>query len=846
MSLIIAWVLFPLVLVVIGAGWGGIVERASGSRISPVLVIPLGLAAALVVAGTITSFDATAKAATPIVAAGAVAGLVFARPTSRIGRWPLLAALAVLVVYGAPVLLSGEATFTGYVKLDDTATWFNIIDHVMAHARSVSGELPSTFSLVFSGDVGPDYPLGAFILPGVGRALVGQDIAWVFQPYMACCAAALSLCIYSLLEPVTSSPRFRALAAFLAAQSALLYGYELWGGVKELTAAFLLGLGVALTAVVLERRPQRWREALPLAVAAGALIQTLGVGAGGWLVPAVAVLLGVWLWRERGARPWRSSLRALGWLTAFTVVFVIPVWLVVGDFFSNKGGTFAGLFSAGSNQATKLGNLFHPVSVFQLAGIWPVSDFRLTAPTVPSVILIGLVLLAAAGGIWAGVRSGRLGVALYVSVALGGCAIFYLGGTTPWVQGKTLAISSPALLTAALAGAGLLWSRMASRAGSGERAGAGRLAGFLRGRSAGVAGALLTGVLAGGVLWSNALGYGHATLAPREALAELVHINGLLTGKGPTFVNVYEPYADRHFLRAGAPVDPAEYRYQSLPTEDGAILTKAAAADIDSFPLSTLEPFPSLVTPNWPSESRPPSSYALVWKGIEYSLWERKPNRTQRILEHVPLGESVRLPYCGHAENGSYKPLCPTSPVGTPPCPQIEALGRKALAENGLLLAYQRPAPIVARGDQTLWPAKWLHYSAEHTLVPTTPGRAVSHIALASGERYELWLGGAFSRGFEVSVDGHSVGSVKNQLRGIGGYAHVADMYLKPGVHTITLTYPSANLTPGSAENELTSLTAISLEPMQHPATEMLSVVPSEASLLCGRPLDWIEIVTAS
>ena len=86
------------------------------------------------------------------------------------------------------------------------------------------------------------------MLLGVGRALTGIDIAWVFQPYLACCGAALALCLYALMEPMVPSARIRALLAFLAAQPALLYGYSLWGGIKELTAAFLLALGVALAA----------------------------------------------------------------------------------------------------------------------------------------------------------------------------------------------------------------------------------------------------------------------------------------------------------------------------------------------------------------------------------------------------------------------------------------------------------------------------------------------------------------------------------------------------------------------------------------------------------------------
>ena len=283
MSLILSWVLFPLALAVVGAGWGTLVERGAGTRVNGALLLPLGLAAAIVVAGTLTAFSATAPAAVPVVAVGAVAGLIFAWPGWRLGRWALLAAIGVLVVYGAPVVLSGQATFAGFVKLDDTATWLNVVDHLMAHGSSVAGEPASSYSLVYSGDVGPSYPFGSFVLLGVGHSLTGIDSAWVFQPYEACCAAAVVLCLYVLMEALIASARIRAVLAFLAAQAALLYGYSLWGGIKELTAAFLLVLGAALTAAILPRRPVRPRELLPLAVAGGALIQTLGVGAGVWV-----------------------------------------------------------------------------------------------------------------------------------------------------------------------------------------------------------------------------------------------------------------------------------------------------------------------------------------------------------------------------------------------------------------------------------------------------------------------------------------------------------------------------------------------------------------------------------
>ena len=74
-SMILSWVLFPLVLAAVGLGWGALVEWAAGERSVGVLAIPLGLAGALVVAGIFTMFSFSAPAAAPVVAAGALVGL---------------------------------------------------------------------------------------------------------------------------------------------------------------------------------------------------------------------------------------------------------------------------------------------------------------------------------------------------------------------------------------------------------------------------------------------------------------------------------------------------------------------------------------------------------------------------------------------------------------------------------------------------------------------------------------------------------------------------------------------------------------------------------------------------
>lgn len=254
-------------------------------------------------------------------------------------------------------------------------------------------------------------------------------------------------------------------------------------------------------------------------------------------------------------------------------------------------------------------------------------------------------------------------------------------------------------------------------------------------------------------------------------------------------------------------------------------------------------PYRSLVLARSPAQSRPPSIYSLRWRGRYYELWQRPAAPASRILTHIPLGDSNTLPFCGAAQNQPGRSVCSIDPAATPPCGQIESLARTAASAHAKLVAYQRPEPVVARADQTRWPAPWGHDPASHTLWAYTPGTLISQINVYGNQRYELWLGGSFARGFEVSVDGRYVGRVSDQLANIGGYTPVAEIFLTPGVHTFALTYPHSDLTPGSGDNQQTSLTAIALEPLQRPSGQLLTIEPAQARTLCGRTLDWVEVV---
>jgi len=838
-TFILAWVAFPIVLAVLGLGWGVVVEELSGARLaSGALVIPVGLAGAVVVAGLLTTNGVSAPLAVPVEGIVGLAGLVRARtqwPEWRVPKWSLLAALGVLLAYGAPVLATGTATFTGFVKLDDTSTWLGITAHLFSDGRSSAGLQPSTYKLILDVNLAANaYPVGGFMLLGVGAGLTHVDPAWVYQPYLACAGAALAMCLYALIEPLVGSPRLRAVVAFVAAQPALLYGYSLWGGIKEVTAAFLLALIAALCAALARgERAAGARETLPLAVATAALIVTFGPGTAVWVVPALGAVVVVWIVKLLRSRLDHRALRLGGTvagLAAASAVLALPVWITlaralhVDAGFANSGGA--------ALSTIRLGNLGSPLSGFEIAGIWPVGDFRepVGSGAVP-IVLIGLVLAAAVLAGLLSLRARSYGVVLYAAVALCGCAAIDLAGAVPWIVAKALAITSPAVLLAGMAGGAMLWPRN---------------------RLAAVA---VMAMIGGGVLWSNVSAYRNVTIAPVSRLEDLAHIGELVHGEGPTLVDDFAVYADRYFLRAGDPVEPAEFRTAALTLTDGTVLNGPAAADIDSFSVPTVLPYRSIVTTSSPTESRPSSLYHLRWAGRYYELWQRAAHPTQEVLAHIPYGDSTTTPYCGGATapdgaTAPTQPICSVQPVGTASCKQVASIAGFARSHHAEIVAAERPANSVVRGDQITRPPTWGVTPTAQTITALTPGTASVQVRIDQAERYSVWLGGSFGRGFVVSLDGHRVGRVANDLSLILGYTPVATVELAAGLHTFALTYPRPGLGPGAdtdidtpvATNVLTTLSAIVFEPQQ-PA-RLVTVGPQDAKRLCGKLVDWIEVVS--
>jgi hypothetical protein len=583
-TLFVCWIVFPAVMAALSLGCGLLVERIARTRLPFELLLPTGFAAIVGVALFVTLTPATAPLALPAVLALGVVGLAAALPPSlrRIDPWAVTTAVAVFGVFAAPVVLSGDATFAGYVKLDDTATFLAIIDRALEHGRSLDGLGPSSYEAALAVNL-PFYPLGSLLPLGIGGKVVGQDAAWLFQPYLAFAAALLGLALYRLSSLVLVARPARAAAAFLAAQAALLYGYSLWGGVKEVTAAALVALAAALTSEAFKARLSP-RALFPLAVAAAGLVGVLSIGALVWLAPFAGVV-GVSLLRQR------TGLRPLAMLLVGGALLVPS--LVVGRLMLGEG-----VLSSIRDEA-ELGNLVAALSPLQVFGVWPVGDFRFGPERMDiAYVLVALFALAAVAGLLVAVARRGWELPIYLASTLGAAGVYGLVAS-PWIEAKAFTVASPAFVLLAAVGALTLF-------------GARR-----------VEGAVAVGVIALGVGWSNVLAFGDVTLAPREQLAELEAIGERFAGQGPALMTEYQPYGVRHFLRGLDPEGASELRRRLVPLRNGSTVPKGGYADLAQFRPAAVLTYRTLVLRRSPVGSRPPAPYHLVWQRRFYEVWQR-------------------------------------------------------------------------------------------------------------------------------------------------------------------------------------------------------------------------------
>ncbi len=783
----VSWILFPLLLTALCLGCGLLLEALVGRRLPGPLLAPAGFLALVVLAAVITSRGETAPLATPAVVLAALAGAALAYPWRgrRLCGWVIAAALGAFAVYAAPVVLSGDPTFTGYIKLDDTATWMAFVDRVMEHGRDLSGLEVSTYQTTLDVNLSAGYPVGAFLPLGVGSRLTGTDVAWLVQPYMATMAALFAACLYWLARPLVESRPLRALAAFGAAQSALLFGYALWGGIKELAVALAIAM-IAATVPAAMRTDWGWRGTVPTAIATTALLAMVGSGGLAWALPILG-LAALALWRSSGPR----ALLDQAWPLALAVALLgIPTLFAAGVFSPTQGGL---------TSDAELGNLLGPLSILQYVGVWIGGDFRLDPGEAGlSHYLIVLALIAAAAGALLAWRRRAWELLLYAGGAgVGSIAVFLY--SSPWVGAKALASASPSLLLLALAGAAAFAVRY-------ER----------------VLGTTVLSLVLAGVLWSNALGYHDAWLAPYDQLHELESIGEEFAGEGPTLMTEYQPYGVRHFLRKTDAEGASELRFRPIPLVGGGELEKGEWGDTDRIDLPTLLTYRTLVLRRSPAQSRPPSVYSLAGRGEYYEVWQRPPELpATAILQHLPLGDFE-------------------DPGAEPACDEVTALAGQ-LGGDGTVVAAPRAATVVASLADSSHPPGWLPTEAgSPDLIPYEAGSASLRVDPPVAGGYDLYLQGSVRNRLALLVDGVEVGSVRDQLNEGQQFLYFGRVPLTPGPHEIELVLDDQTLAPGSG-GPPEPVGPLVLSPAANEDPPLRELSPARAEELCGQRLDWLE-----
>jgi hypothetical protein len=811
--------LYPLVLAALCAGAGLLVDRFSGGFLPAPLLLSVGAGALIGVSQLSTYFSAIAPATPYVIAAVALIG--FALAWGRAGRialglrlrpWPVVASVLAYAIALAPVLLAGRPSFSSYMTLSDSAVHMLGADFLIHHGQNYAHlDLRNSYGQFVNYYYNTSYPSGADTLFGASAVLLRLPLIWAFQPFNAFMLALAAGPAWVLARRIGLTGAWAAAAVLTAILPALVYAYELFGSVKEITAlSMLLTLG-ALT--VLHRRwlPGPPVRAAPFALVLAAGVSALGVAFGAWALAPVVVLAIVLArqlhgQRQRHARRRRHAQRqdhtqrqgprtrdALALIGCAALVLVVAAWPTWVDL---SGSLHVAETIASTSNS---GNLSSPLRVVQVFGVWLRGSYKLSpagAPLAATNVLIALVLVSALLGVVHLLRSCAYALAGWIALTL--LASLAVGeSVSAWADAKTLVLSSPLVVLLAWGGVAALIAP--ARVSKWRPAGA----------------VLLALVLVGGVLASDALQYHSSDLAPTARYQELASVNSRFAGQGPTLFTDFDEYSlyELRDLDVGGP----DFMYPP-PSVAVAAGGYGHPVDLDRVSPAALLSYPLIVTRRDPAASRPPSAYELAWQGAYYQVWKRGPDAPAASV-HVRLGGSL---------------------AGQ--CARIGAVAAQAHAGESLVAA-ESPQLIAVVLTRAPHPTRWGHQ--RKGLVMSTPGALSTSFVLPAAGRWDVWVQGEIMPAVTLSVDGRQLSSIAGQLSGnslVPNTVPPAAVTLAAGQHRLSIARPGFTLAPGDGGAAV--LHAVFLTPSRAAPQGTLRVAaPSRWQTLCGRSYQWIEAV---
>jgi hypothetical protein len=600
------------VLIAASVAAGQAILSLCGRREFSWLAGPVGLAAILVVGGIAIKLPGHGTAVAIALAAlllGSVIVLALLGGAPGFGRalpMGLGAGLIAVAVASIPFIVNGRVGILGVGLVnDDMASHLLIADWLNTRV----GQMPG---LIHGGyPVGP-HSLAAGLSEGLGTGLIEA-----FAGITLAIPALTALLAVEALRNLRAFPRI--LAAALVALPYLAAAYLAQGAFKEpIEALFLLAFALLLPGATSVRR------SLPLAVIAAGAAYAYSFPGLFWLLGAAAIyVLVALIGGTRPAVPIRGRRPATPWAGA--VVVGVLVLLIAPEL--GRIVDFTGFRAFGNATISSgLGNLRHQLSPLEALGIWPASDFRLSASAAsapaPAFYLGALVAAAAlAAGLPRWIR--RHGEAL--PAALAAAIVIYLGALvfgTVYTSAKALAIAAPLISLISLGG---LLGRERSQHDSqpGDETPLWRPG--------------LALALAAGIALSSFLVLRQAPVAPQDHANQLAELRPLVQGRKVLFLGrdnfiVYELRGSRPFTAVRNYYDP-NYVRPNLRLKD--VFQKF---DFDSVTPATLGRFPFVITTRAAYASGPPPAFEPLRETSDFVLWKR----AGPVGERRTLGEGDR------------------------------------------------------------------------------------------------------------------------------------------------------------------------------------------------------------
>ncbi len=513
-----------------------------------------------------------------------------ARPGATVAA--LAAAVIAIAAASVPFAVNGHVGILGVGLVnDDMANHLLIADWLNTRV----GEMPT---LIHQG-----YPVGPHALvAGLAEAL-GTGPVEAFAGLTLAIPALSALVAFEALDGVRRLPR--VVAAALVALPYLAAAYLAQEAFKEpIEALLVLAFALLLPSATSARR------AIPLGVIAAGSVYAYSFPGLFWLAGTAAIWVVM-----RGASARRLVPPAVVMLVVLGVLIAPDLGRIVDftGFRAFKTSTISG----------GLGNLRHQLSPLEALGIWPASDFRLSAadasgPTI--AFYVGALIAAAALALGLPRWLHRNGPA--VPAALATTLVVYLGALvfgTVYTSAKALAIAAP--LIPLIAFGGLLQAdvRLARR--------------------------LLAAALAAGMALSGLLVLRQAPVAPTNHADQLAELRPLVQGHDVLFLGrdnfvAYELRGARAFTAVRNYYDP-NYVKPNLRLEN--VFHKF---DFDSVAARTLARFPFVITTRAAYASGPPPSYEPLRKTPDFVLWRKAGVITPRhtLPEGADPGAPLRCP----------------------------------------------------------------------------------------------------------------------------------------------------------------------------------------------------------